>query len=601
MYVKYNAVSRGFAAAGNNMYPATIHLICSGVRKLSRVTEVPKGLKVYRGNGNMALPRSFTEKDTQGFAGGVECALMSTTPDVEVALGYSGLKSGKELPTLFEIEVGKTSIGANVSVLSQFEGEQVYLYAPLTHMQLLDEPRLEDHDGRQLSILRLQLTVNQKIQTVDEAHRSRKDFLKHLVSTLVSDVRQWIHGQQFPAKNSAKNEAMLKMKDMHGALQKVVDDATPEHLNNNKGFVEVFVDAIDKSEEKRVELVEELWKKGEECLEAESKAGQNKDAKALLEIAMDGRGKSLCADIKAGRDRVITMRRRLKELRGFDDKQQNALDNMRLAKDLHDQGKHTEAMTLYREAAELFKQEFSEDDQGVADAYMGMANAYSSQGQNDAALKWYQKCLDIQIKHYGCDHKDVAATYINIGNVFETQDNFEKALDYLQKGRDVFKDVFGDLHEDVASSLGSIGNVYCGQEQYDRALEFYQEDIKITTKLKGQNAPGLSFSYNNVGYVYDVQGRWDEALENYQKALKIDQEVHGEEHADVATSKYNIANVFEGQEKWEDARRVFEECQEIRVKVLGKDHEDTLDARQRAEDVKKRLQIKTSVHSRGLL
>ena len=54
-----------------------------------------------------------------------------------MALGYSGLAKGKELPTLFEITVGKTSIGANIGALSQFEAEEEYLYAPLTHMQLL--------------------------------------------------------------------------------------------------------------------------------------------------------------------------------------------------------------------------------------------------------------------------------------------------------------------------------------------------------------------------------------------------------------------------------------------------------------------------------
>jgi hypothetical protein len=58
----------------------------------------------------------------------------------------------------FEIKVGKTSIGADISVFSQFEDEKEYLYAPLTHLQLLGKPRLEDHNGKQLSVLSMQLT-----------------------------------------------------------------------------------------------------------------------------------------------------------------------------------------------------------------------------------------------------------------------------------------------------------------------------------------------------------------------------------------------------------------------------------------------------------
>jgi hypothetical protein len=48
-----------------------------------------------------------------------------------------------ELPTLFEIEVGKTSLGADISGFSQFEEEKEYLYGPLAHLQLLDKPRFE--------------------------------------------------------------------------------------------------------------------------------------------------------------------------------------------------------------------------------------------------------------------------------------------------------------------------------------------------------------------------------------------------------------------------------------------------------------------------
>ena len=102
MYVKYNAVLRGMAVAtaGGTMYSSTVHLICSGLHKLSRVSELPKEMKLYRGNGGMALPSSFLEPDASGCAGGTEPAIMSATPDRSVALGYSGIDKGKDLPTL---------------------------------------------------------------------------------------------------------------------------------------------------------------------------------------------------------------------------------------------------------------------------------------------------------------------------------------------------------------------------------------------------------------------------------------------------------------------------------------------------------------------
>jgi len=102
MYVKYNGVLRGMAGAtaGGTTYSATVHLIASGLRKLSRVSEPPKDMVLYRGNGGMALPADFLEPDEQGCAGGTELAIMSATPERSVALGYSGVEKGKDLPTL---------------------------------------------------------------------------------------------------------------------------------------------------------------------------------------------------------------------------------------------------------------------------------------------------------------------------------------------------------------------------------------------------------------------------------------------------------------------------------------------------------------------
>ena len=67
MYLKYNAVLRGMAGAtaGGTSYCNTIHLICSGLCKLIRISEPPAGMVLYRGNAGMALPSGFLEPDEQ--------------------------------------------------------------------------------------------------------------------------------------------------------------------------------------------------------------------------------------------------------------------------------------------------------------------------------------------------------------------------------------------------------------------------------------------------------------------------------------------------------------------------------------------------------
>ena len=90
----------------------------------------------------------------------------------------------------FEIEVGKTCIGADISAFSQFEGEKEYLFAPLTHLQLVGTPHVDDSLGqdRKVSVLRMRLTVNQRIQTIKQIERIRLDGLEYLCSSLEWEV-----------------------------------------------------------------------------------------------------------------------------------------------------------------------------------------------------------------------------------------------------------------------------------------------------------------------------------------------------------------------------------------------------------------------------
>ncbi len=50
---------------GGNRYAATIYLVYSGLRKLSRKIILPEGLMVHRGNEGMTLPLDFLEPDAQ--------------------------------------------------------------------------------------------------------------------------------------------------------------------------------------------------------------------------------------------------------------------------------------------------------------------------------------------------------------------------------------------------------------------------------------------------------------------------------------------------------------------------------------------------------
>ena len=160
MYHVYNGILRNVEsqedAATANCYPTTIQLIVSGIRKLSAIAKMPEGGAVFRGLSGLALPPEFFAPDAQGCAGGVEASFMSTTLSEEVARKYSGVHQGREA-TIFRLRLGKTSLGADITWLSQFAGEKEMLFPPRTHLQVVGEPVRGD-DG--VSVVTLWPTGN---------------------------------------------------------------------------------------------------------------------------------------------------------------------------------------------------------------------------------------------------------------------------------------------------------------------------------------------------------------------------------------------------------------------------------------------------------
>ena len=72
------------------------------------------------------------------FRGGVEFGLMSTTTDRDTAVAYSGVK--KKRGTVFEILAGRIDVGASISFLSQYPGEDEFLMQPLCCLEVCSVP-----------------------------------------------------------------------------------------------------------------------------------------------------------------------------------------------------------------------------------------------------------------------------------------------------------------------------------------------------------------------------------------------------------------------------------------------------------------------------
>ena len=131
-----------FSHAPALTYATTADLICSAIRKLSRVNPATAngqdGGRRFRAVCGV-LPEDFFNADSFGMIVATETGFLSSSMNSATPMHYMSKTSSNvlwELVTKSEDERG-FHCGADVSMLSQFEGEKEELYPPLTMLRVL--------------------------------------------------------------------------------------------------------------------------------------------------------------------------------------------------------------------------------------------------------------------------------------------------------------------------------------------------------------------------------------------------------------------------------------------------------------------------------
>ena len=165
----------------DNMFTTTIHVLVSAVQKVARVMKLHEGLVLYRGlGGTMELPDHFLNVDDNGCRGFAEWGFMSTTADKSIAIQYSGVREGKPLAMLFEIQVSSVDRGACIRDFSQYPGEVEYLWVPCSFVEPSGSPYLEVTQHGVASVVRVRVNANLRALTVEDVLEMKKQ--AHLVS-----------------------------------------------------------------------------------------------------------------------------------------------------------------------------------------------------------------------------------------------------------------------------------------------------------------------------------------------------------------------------------------------------------------------------------
>jgi hypothetical protein len=209
MFMKYNAALRD-TKANKHRYLYTLHVLSSCIIKLSRIHTIQT---LYRGIKGGALPRTFFIPDDHGSCGGTEFAFMSTTTNREVATKYASNSAGKA-SVVFQVVEGAVDRGADLSWLSQYPMEDEVVFPPMTHLQVVGNPRVCEGT----LYMKLRPNVNLRLRTVDEVlNRAKTNYL---------DMCDWFFAD-------AKNYNFTFVFDVNKVMPGWLDEFS-DHINRMK-------------------------------------------------------------------------------------------------------------------------------------------------------------------------------------------------------------------------------------------------------------------------------------------------------------------------------------------------------------------------------
>lgn len=196
MFVIWNTILRKYPMdryetlkRRNSLFPTSIFVLMSAIQKVSRVMVLQPGQCLYRGiDGNMTLPRHFTEVDSRGCVGMMELGFMSTTADINVAISYSGVDKGKACPKVFEIRIGSVDRGADIHEFSQYPGEAEYLWAPHAFLEPIGANEVVVTEHGVVQLIKVRANSNLKVVTLEEYEVRKKEMHLNSFKTQLQDL-----------------------------------------------------------------------------------------------------------------------------------------------------------------------------------------------------------------------------------------------------------------------------------------------------------------------------------------------------------------------------------------------------------------------------
>ena len=174
------------------------------------------------------------------------------------------------------------------------------------------------------------------------------------------------------------------------------------------------------------------------------------------------------------------------------------------AQKVQEQGLHDLAVGIYQLALKEAER-FGEQDPRLAETLNSLASLYYEQGKYSQAESLYRRSLGLVEEVWGEGHPNVAVSLENIALLYLVQGRYSEAEPLFQHSLTIREKVMGAEHPTVAETLNKLALVYHRQNRYSEAEPFYQRALAIREKAHGEEHPTVAGTLNNLAALYQRQ------------------------------------------------------------------------------------------------
>jgi tetratricopeptide (TPR) repeat protein len=123
-----------------------------------------------------------------------------------------------------------------------------------------------------------------------------------------------------------------------------------------------------------------------------------------------------------------------------------------------DQGRYSEAESLYRKAAAVWER--TQEQADLAACLNNLAAIERLLGRNRESEALYLRSIAIRERALPPAHPDLAITWNNLGELYLTLGRYEEAEAFIRRALDAREKTLGPDHKDLAPMLGNLGLLF---------------------------------------------------------------------------------------------------------------------------------------------